>query len=238
MLWFWTGFTLSFFCLRMAKGEVNYNPQNFARWLLGIRAEYQNWHTFKIWEDLATGQENAAFPSKVNLEFGASCESLLMWNATWAVLSQHFQLWKRGCDTGPLRHNFSTWTVIAFYLYMFFFDSPADGTKSQVQPAAHMTACWLSCNVANRFEFCSRLANPIWTACSEDKFLQSNQTRKNVSDCTEYQCCHFHSAWRTLPNRNPQSSWGFPNFRACPWTLGQHKGFLYDFRDSGISDDF
>ena len=121
MLWFWTGFTLSFFCLRMAKGEVNYNPQNFARWLLGIRAEYQNWHTFKIWEDLATGQENAAFPSKVNLEFGASCESLLMWNATWALLSQHFQLWKRGCNTGPLRHNFSTWTVIAFYLYMFFF---------------------------------------------------------------------------------------------------------------------
>ena len=31
---------------------------------------------------------------------------------------------------------------------------------------------------------------------------------------------------------------GFPNFRACPWTLGQHKGFLDDFRDSGVSDDF
>lgn len=114
MLWFWTGFTLSFFYLRMAKGEVNYNPQNFARWLLGIRAECQNWHAFKIWEDLATAQENAAFPSKVNLEFGASCEFLLMWNSTWALSSQQFQLWKRGCDMGPLRHNFSTWTVISF----------------------------------------------------------------------------------------------------------------------------
>ncbi len=160
---------LSFFCPRMAKGEVNYNPQNFARWLLGIRAEYQNWDLFTIWDDLATGQENAAFSSKIKLEFGTSCESLLRWNSTWALLSQQFQLWKRGCDMGPLRHNFSTWTVLSCLSSFVFFDSPADCTKTQVQPAAHMSACCLSCSAANRFGFCSRLTNPIWTACSKDK---------------------------------------------------------------------